>query len=165
MTSCVTIRKRPTPIAISGVMNEKSIVKFAEPAPRPRQRSSAIANATPSGTAIRTTRIESLKLWASADRSSGSWNTEFTSWVYQRLIENPCHVVCAFPALNENMTAITTGTIVQTTYAIAPTHRNRACAQGFRIQASNRRQALGRSSGQAGAHRSASSRAIFVLRR
>ena len=109
------MRKSPTPIAISGVMNEKSITKFVVRADRLRHRSRAIANAMPSGTAIRTVSVDSFRLCIKAARSAGSWNTEFTSRVYQRLIENPCHVVCALPALNENATAIATGTIVHTT--------------------------------------------------
>ena len=114
VTSWVTMRNRPTPIAISGVMNEKSITKLDAPAVRPRHRSRAMANATPSGTAISTTSTDSLKLWLSADRSSASWATELTSCVYHRLMEKPCQVVWALPALNENITAMKTGTSVQT---------------------------------------------------
>src|SRR5215217_2694469 len=117
-------------IATSGVMNEKSIRKFAVPEPRPRHRSSASANPTPSGTAIATTSAESFRLWNRADRSSGSFHTELTSPTYHR-VENPCHAVSARLALNENTTAIATGTSDQTTYAIASTQRNRAFPHGF----------------------------------
>ena len=64
--SCTKKRNSATPIAISGVMNEKSITKFAVPEPRPCHRSSASAKATPSGTAMATVRVESFRLCASA---------------------------------------------------------------------------------------------------
>ena len=100
-TSLVIIRNRPTPIAISGVMNENSITKSLVPAPRPRHRSSAMAKATPSGTAITTVSADSFRLWNSAERKVSSCHTELTSVMNQRVAENPCQVVCAFPALNE----------------------------------------------------------------
>ena len=109
-TSFVIIRNSPTPIAISGVMKEKSITKSAVPEPRPRQRSNAMAKATPSGTVISTVSVESFRLWNNAERSASSCHTELTSFTYQRVAENPCQVVCALPALNENATAMKTGT-------------------------------------------------------
>ncbi len=46
-------------------------------------------------------------------RSVGSCQSESNgSWYHQR-IENPCHVLRDRPALNEKITAITTGTIDQ----------------------------------------------------
>ena len=111
----MNIRKRPTPIAISGVMNENSIRKFAVDALRACHRSSASANPTPNGTAISTVSDDSFRLWNSAERSVSSFQTEFTSSRYQRVSENPCHVVCALPALNENATAMNTGIRVHTT--------------------------------------------------
>src|SRR5258706_7823202 len=112
-------------------MNENNIRKFADPATRPRHRSSASAKHTPNGTAISTVSDESLRLCTRPERSAGSCQTEFTSLTYQRDSEKPCHVVCAFPALNENATAMKTGTSVHTMYAVAISHRNRALAHGF----------------------------------
>src|SRR4029077_10209773 len=103
-------------------------------------RSSASANPTPNGTAMSTVRLESFRLWKSADRSVSSCQREFTSPVYQRVSEKPCQVVCALPALNENATAMKTGSSVHTTYAIAIAHRKRARAHGFMDHALARRQ-------------------------
>ncbi len=140
----MNIRNSPTPIAISGVMNENSIRKLATDALRACHRSSASANPTPNGTAISTVNDESFRLWNSADRSVSSFQSEFTSLTYQRVSEKPCHVVCALPALNENATAMNTGRSVHTTYAIAITHRKRARAHGFIDHPRTRAQAVAR---------------------
>ena len=75
--------------------------------------------------------------------------------------ENPCHVVCALPALNENATAMNTGSSVHSTYAMAISHRKCARAHGFMAHPRTR----AATEGVGAAHRSASSRAAFVLRR
>jgi hypothetical protein len=106
--SCTKKRNKATPIAISGVMNEKSITKLAVPEPRPRHRSRASAKVTPSGTAMATVRVASFRLCARALRSTGSSQTELTLPTYHS-VENPCHEVSERVALNEKSTAIATG--------------------------------------------------------
>ena len=53
VNSVVKTRKSDTPMTISGVTIGKSETNRTGPEPRPRQRTSPIASATPSGTAIR----------------------------------------------------------------------------------------------------------------
>ena len=98
---------------ISGITNDSSIWKLKAPAMRPRQRSSPIANATPSGTATRVVSTASRRLCSSARCRSGSCHTDSTgSCQYQRS-EKPCQLDRERPALNENQTAIATGRIDQ----------------------------------------------------
>ncbi len=78
---------------------------------RPCHRSSAIANSVPSGTAISTVRIESLKLCGIAPRNAGSWKSESFGSCHHQRSEKPCHVLRDRPALNEKMIAMITGRI------------------------------------------------------
>ena len=84
-------------------------------APRPATGRAPARTPRPNGTAISTVSDDSFRLWNSAERSVSSCHTEFTSSRYQRVSENPCHVVCALPALNEKATAMNTGRASTTT--------------------------------------------------
>ena len=64
----------------------------------------------PSGTAITDATIESLNVWIIAWRSDGSWNSESNGSAVHHRSEKPCHALLERPALNEKITAITTGT-------------------------------------------------------
>ena len=59
------------PITISGVTSVASETARDVPAPRPRQRVSPMASATPSGTVTSTAIAASLRLWKRAERSVG----------------------------------------------------------------------------------------------
>src|SRR5205823_2160233 len=112
VTSWTKNRNTATATAISGVTNEKSIRKFALFPVRPCHRSSATANATPNGTAMTATSTPSRSVLNRAVRSEGSCHTELTSPT-NHLVENPCQAEIDRPLLNENSTAIATGTSVQ----------------------------------------------------
>jgi hypothetical protein len=136
----------------SGVTNDSIMRKFDVPDPRPRQRCSDSAKATPSGTESIAVRLANFRLWTIACRRFGSCSTElFGSVTYQRS-ENPPHWVSERALLNEKSTAMATGTSDQATYPIARTHRNRVSPHGFAI-ARSRRLPAGRSAvgGAAGA--------------
>lgn len=101
-------------MATSGVMNENSMRKLAVPEARPRHRSRARANPTPSGTAISTVRPASFRLCTSAERRVGSCHTELSFPAYH-CVENPCQDVSERVPLKENRTATKTGRSVQAT--------------------------------------------------
>ena len=90
-----------------------------------------IANAVPSGTAIRTVRIESLKVCTIAWRSAGLVHRESNGSWYHHRIEKPCHVLRERPELNEKMIAITTGRIDQAMYPQVMTFKNRGLPHGL----------------------------------
>ena len=72
------------------------------------------ANATPSGTVITVASTPSTRVWISAVCRLASCHTDrIGSPQYQRN-EKPCQVVRDRPALNENRTAISTGSSDQT---------------------------------------------------
>jgi hypothetical protein len=105
------VRKRAVPITISGVTIGNRLAKRAEPAPRPRQRVSESASATPRGTAMTIAREASSRLWKSASRREGSFRTESSgSCQYQR-VDHPWAVLRERPSLNEKRTAIRIGRI------------------------------------------------------
>src|SRR5438093_13704264 len=107
--SLTNTRNSDTPMISSGVTNENSMRKFAEVAVRLRHRSSPMAKATPRGTEISMVSEASFRLWARAERSAGSCQTErLGSPQYQR-IEKPCHALLDLPELKENSTAMATG--------------------------------------------------------
>ena len=107
-------RRSAVPITISGVTSVASDTARDVPAPRPRQRVSPIASATPSGTVTSTAIAASRRLWRSAELRSGSWRTERSgSSVYQRS-DQPCAVERERPSLNEKRIAMRIGTIDQT---------------------------------------------------
>ena len=84
-------------------------MKFAPAGSLPRQRSMPIANSTPSGTVISVAITPSLRVCSRAVCSAASCQTDSVwSPQYQRN-EKPCHVVRDLPSLNENTTAMSTG--------------------------------------------------------
>ncbi len=62
---------------------------------------------------MRTSAPASLKLWTSAWRSVGSCQTESTGSPQYQRVENESQIVRERVALNENWTAMSTGTIDQ----------------------------------------------------
>ena len=101
-------------MTISGVTSGSSISELTVPEPRPRQRCSPSASATPSGVAMATQITASSSVCPSASRSAGSCRTLPVAPVNQRN-ENPCHVVRERPALKANAIASRTGTTDQST--------------------------------------------------
>src|SRR6202453_5271003 len=89
------------------------------------------ANATPIGTAITVVSTDSRTVWMTAACSCGSCSTELTGSLKYHRQEKPCQVLCDFPLLNENSTAITIGTSDQIRYSQVKPSRNQACRQGF----------------------------------
>ena len=104
-------RNSIAPITISGVDSGTSISRFDARAVRPRQRASPSASPTPSGVAISIVSAASVRLLIIAWRRAGSWNSDRWSSPHHQRIEKPCHVLRDRPELNENWTAISTGTI------------------------------------------------------
>ena len=100
-----------TPRMISGTTNDSSIVKFAARAGRPCQRSIPIANSVPSGTATSTVMIDSLNVCSIAPRISESCSSESVGSAVHQRSPKPCQIARDRPALNEKITAITTGSI------------------------------------------------------
>jgi hypothetical protein len=104
-------RKRAVPITTSGVISVERASAFAGFEARPRQRVMPMASATPMGTAIAIASPASLRLWKSAERRSGSCQTEPSgSSQYQRK-DHPCAVERERPSLKEKRMAMRTGTI------------------------------------------------------
>src|SRR6185436_16996905 len=99
----------------SGVMTENIITKFVEVGVRPRQRSSASANPTPSGTATTVVSSASLRVWTIACRIAGSCTSETSGSNSHQRSEKPVKKEIDRVELNENTTAVTIGIIVQTT--------------------------------------------------
>ncbi len=131
-------RNSAVPITISGVTSGNSIKKFAEPDPRPRQRARPSASATPIGVAISMSANASFRVCATAPRRSGSVNTPWTvspvlpsSPPVHHSNDGPLITVVDRFELKEISTAITTGTIDQTTNAHVSTARKRGLPQGF----------------------------------
>ncbi len=96
---------------ISGSTNENSIPKFANLAGRVCQRSMAIANSVPNGTAINIVISDSFRLCTIAWRNAGSWNNESVGSCHHHRNENPARCCGIARALNENAIAMNTGTI------------------------------------------------------
>src|SRR6202021_320255 len=71
----------------------------------------------PIGTQIAVVRIASTSVWTTAWCRTGLCSTELTELPKYHLVENPCHVDCDAPLLNENRTAIAIGTIDQMMYS------------------------------------------------
>src|SRR5262245_14216151 len=107
----VKTRRSDTPMTISGVTNGKSMMKLEVPEPRPRQRASPRASKTPIGTAMRTSAPASLKLCTRECRRVSSCQTESTGSPQYQRVEKESQTVRDRVALNENWTAISTGTI------------------------------------------------------
>ena len=94
---------------ISGTTNDSSIVKFADPRRAAVPPVDPIANNVPNGTVINTVMIARRYVCTIAVRIASSCRIESVgSWVHQRS-ENPCHEIRERPSLNENATAIRTG--------------------------------------------------------
>ena len=140
----VKTSRSATPMTISGVTSGKSMRKFELPDPRPCQRAKPIARSTPIGVAMTTSATASLRLWTSASRRVGSCQTESTGSPQYQRVEKPCQVVRERVALKENCTAISTGTIDQTTYPQVTRGRKRGRPHGFESQPRNRLHAEGR---------------------
>ena len=66
----VNSRNSDVPRMISGMTNDRSIVKLAPRAGRPCQRSIPIANSVPMGTATIVVMKESRKVWSIASNSA-----------------------------------------------------------------------------------------------
>ena len=113
LSRLVNRNSRATARRISGSTNDSSIWKLKPAARRPRQRSRPMAKATPMGTATRVVSTARRRLWSRARWRSGSCQTDSTgSCQYQRRA-NPCQLERERPALNENQTAIPTGSTDQ----------------------------------------------------
>src|SRR4029453_17877154 len=130
LSRLVNRNSRATASRISGSTNDSSIWKLNPAASRPRQRSRPMAKATPRGTATRVVRVARRRRWTRAACSSGSCQTDSTgSCQYQRS-ESPCQLERERPALNENQTAITTGSTDQARYPQTRVSSSRGLRQG-----------------------------------
>src|SRR5712691_4383428 len=109
LKALMNIRNSDTARISSGVTNEKSMRKFDAADVRVRHRWRASANATASGTDIKTVREASFKLCTTAWRSAGSCSTELFGSETYHFVEKPCHCEIDRPLLNENKTAVATG--------------------------------------------------------
>ena len=98
------------PITISGVTSVESASRFAGRATRPRQRVIPIASATPSGTAIAIASPARRRLWNSAERRSGSCQTDRSGSPQYQRVDQPWPELRERPSLNEKRTASSTGT-------------------------------------------------------
>src|SRR5215470_16209822 len=106
----VNTKNIATPKISSGITKDKIMMKLNDAEVRLRHLLMPMANATPSGTAIRVVKTDSRTVCTTAARSSGLLSTEFTgSPKYQRQ-EKPWKKLCDLPRLNENRTASATGT-------------------------------------------------------
>jgi hypothetical protein len=117
----------------SGVTNATSIRKLDAFDPRPRQRASPMASATPIGDATSILRTASLRLWFNAKRSQGSWSTDSAASgepAYHQ-VEKPCQLLRDRPALNENCIAMATGIKDQSTYKAVTKGKKRGFPQGL----------------------------------
>src|SRR5262245_33520967 len=86
----VKTKNRATPKMSSGMTYDRIIVKLNVEGIYPRHLLIPSANATPSGTVIKVTYTDSLRVWTTAACKFGSCSTEFTgSAKYQRQ-EKPC---------------------------------------------------------------------------
>ena len=103
-----------TASSTSGMTNDTSISMLAPDGSRPRQRSMPIANITPSGTVISVAMTPSFSVCNSAWCSVASCHTDRVGSPQYQRNEKPCHVVRDLPSLNENITAISTGSSDQT---------------------------------------------------
>ena len=101
-------------MTISGVTSGSSISVLTAPLPRPRQRWSPSASATPRGTAIATHTTARKSVCLSADCNAGSCRTLPVGSPVNQRIESPWSVVRERPSLNANRIAIPTGMSVQT---------------------------------------------------
>ncbi len=131
-------------MTISGVTSGNSMMKFETPEPRPRHRARPSASRTPIGVAMMTSSVASFRLCWSACVSPGELITESGSLSYQR-VENPAQIVRERLSLNENCTAISTGTSAHSMYAQVISARNRGRPHGFAIQLRMRPKRPGRS--------------------
>ena len=68
-----------------------------------------MANSTPSGTVISVVSTPSLSVWTTAVCRLASCQTERTGSPQYQRIEKPCQTVRDLPLLNENSTAMATG--------------------------------------------------------
>ena len=118
--------------------NEKIITKLNVDAVGPRQRSTPIANATPSGTAMSVVSADSRRVWITALCSVGSCSTECRGSVRYQRSEKPCQVLCDLPSLKENRTASPMGSSDHTRYSQVNPSRNHGCRQGLRRQPRSR---------------------------
>ena len=107
--SDVTTNSSATASSTSGTTKLISISTFAPAGRRPRQRSMPIANITPSGTVIRVVITPSLSVCNSAVCSAASCHTDLAGSPQYHRNEKPCQLVRDLPSLNENTTAINTG--------------------------------------------------------
>src|SRR5215211_6309425 len=130
LSRLVNRNSRATASRISGSTNDSSIWKLNPAASRPCQRSRPMAKATPMGTATRVVRVARRRLWTRACWSSGSCQTDSTgSCQYQRS-EKPCQLERERPALNENQTAIATGSTDQARYPQTSVSSSRGLRHG-----------------------------------
>src|SRR6266480_3398453 len=102
-------KKSERPRMISGITKESSITKFAPAATLPRHRSIPNANATPSGTAIAMVASDSLRLWITAEWSSGSCRRESDGSVHHHWRLKRFTELLDRLALNDTAIAIVNG--------------------------------------------------------
>src|SRR5690242_6602992 len=98
---------------------------------RDRQRLSPIASITPSGVATSTVATPRIRLFFRARVRLGSSKTEPSVQQYH-CVEKPCQVLRDRPSLNENCTAISTGSSDQRTYSQVTVARTYGLRQGLR---------------------------------
>ena len=118
-------RNSPTANTSSGVTSGSSMTTFETPEPRPRQRCSPIASATPSGVAITIESPASTSECSSADHKVGSLRTLRVGSVQNQRSEKPCEDVRERPSLNAKRIASSTGTSDQATYTQVTTRETR----------------------------------------
>src|SRR5438552_17527406 len=94
---------------ISGITKDSSITKLAPVAKRPCHRSIPNAKATPRGTTIAMVVSDSLRLWITAECSSGPCRSEPEGSVHHPWRLKSCTVLLDRPASNDTALAITRG--------------------------------------------------------
>ena len=102
-------KKTDSPRMISGITKDSSITKLAPVAKRPCHRSIPNAKATPKGTTIAMVVSDSLRLWITAECSSGSCRSESEGSVHHHWMLKRCTVLLDRLALNDTAIAITSG--------------------------------------------------------
>src|SRR5215212_8046208 len=141
-------RYRADPTTISGVTSGTSAIPFATLLERERHRVSPMASITPSGVATRTVATPRMRLFFSDRRRLGSSKTDPSLQQYHWR-ENPCQVLRDRPSLNENWTAISTGSSDHRMYSQVTVARTYGRRHGFRHGGTHFRRGWGRSAARA----------------
>ena len=114
---------------------EINISTFAPDGSLPRHRSMPMANSTPSGTVISVAIRPSFSVWNSAVCRAASYQTERVWSPQYHRKEKPCQSVRDRPLLNENITAMSTGSSDHTRYSRVMPARTLGLRHGVAVPA------------------------------